>query len=808
MPNDIKNRKFGLFQVYPEPYKDEESNKKDVDVIAIHGLDTHSPKTWVAWRKDDDPRSGEVNWLQDDGMLPSVLKNARIFTYDWNANFDNAAENQSLTGHANSLLNKLRIMRNKSLKRRPIIFVASCFGGLLLAKAMHRASHVHSKYLDILYSTFGIVFLGTPFQGSHESFYNATSLRLAVAITMSAETSGGLLSYLRTQRDEDERLEGLFQCFCELIGQLESKIRIVCFYETHRTDFSKILKNLPTKFRKSLKGETSGILVPLHSACLPGYEKLGLGVRHGMLNKYSSSENESFQVVSAKLKEFADEAEEHSRELVSLDGDPIGLRIAQWLKSSPIKVECDEDISALIFKARLLERDSTKTNILAMISAKARDDVSRKIQGLSVALQITSSIAEKPFETSSTISEMKSKTISQIKSQVTDVCESVRDDILLNPAIDLEAAIDDNVTTIIDVKPYIDLRQCVMENSIISEHNELPMTSIGYAYVKGQSGNVTPEQPRFGFYLQNSPVVVDSFPYEPTRGSTDMPPDMMIKTKRMIDRLIHPNRTSNHVLPCIGYIQDRYKKQIQVVFSVDNDYDISGTPVSLHDILPHKTQPSSTHSDVVRVPLGLRLKMAYSLAVAVEGLHLVGWVHEELKSKNVLLLKKNSSNTEGSTSQSSHNDESNLDFSNPYLLGFSWSRHEDAESDLRPDYMEENNAYRHPERWGEPREKFTKVHDVYSLGVIYYEIAHWESISRKFQKLKNEPRLSRDHLKKQILNTVRKGTPHLAGQSFANVIEACLNFDLITKGLDPLQAHSVFKDRILMVLERLARANV
>ena len=40
------------------------------------------------------------------------------------------------------------------------------------------------------------------------------------------------------------------------------------------------------------------------------------------------------------------------------------------------------------------------------------------------------------------------------------------------------------------------------------------------------------------------------------------------------------------------------------------------------------------------VPLGLRMCLAYALAVALGNFHRVGWVHNEVKSENIRLLKK------------------------------------------------------------------------------------------------------------------------------------------------------------------------
>ncbi|RYO74782.1 hypothetical protein DL766_009322 [Monosporascus sp. MC13-8B] len=72
-----------------------------MSIIAIHGLGTESPRTWEFKRKDG---SGVVNWLSDSTMLPAVVPEARIFTYDWDANYFENAPVQTLLGHADKLL--------------------------------------------------------------------------------------------------------------------------------------------------------------------------------------------------------------------------------------------------------------------------------------------------------------------------------------------------------------------------------------------------------------------------------------------------------------------------------------------------------------------------------------------------------------------------------------------------------------------------------------------------------------------------------------------------------------------------------
>ena len=73
-------------------------------------MDAASPGTWIT--KVADPIRPEVHWLQDEDMLPHDIPNARIFTYDWNANTYQDAEIDNIAGHSKNLLNDLKAARS------------------------------------------------------------------------------------------------------------------------------------------------------------------------------------------------------------------------------------------------------------------------------------------------------------------------------------------------------------------------------------------------------------------------------------------------------------------------------------------------------------------------------------------------------------------------------------------------------------------------------------------------------------------------------------------------------------------------
>jgi hypothetical protein len=150
-----------LRQVHPSPSSE---SKTDVDIIAVHGLDAQSPDTWI-WKHNGDC----VNWLQDERMLPARVPAARIFTCDWPADLFERPDlvQKTIDEFARLLLagirGRPRAPNDPPGSERPIIFVASCLGGIVLARALNMASH---EYLSVRTATRGIVFLATPFRGT------------------------------------------------------------------------------------------------------------------------------------------------------------------------------------------------------------------------------------------------------------------------------------------------------------------------------------------------------------------------------------------------------------------------------------------------------------------------------------------------------------------------------------------------------------------------------------------------------------------------------------------------------------------
>ncbi|EJP62258.1 peptidase C14 [Beauveria bassiana ARSEF 2860] len=208
-----------------------DSTNADIDIIAIHGLDTKSPNTWT-W-KDPNDATKQINWLQNAEMLPSVVGRARIFTCDWPADMFQKSIPSTLEESAQFLLHSitLRLEQNrKAGEDRPLFFIASCLGGIILIKALeidrHNGDDIGLSSLTA--ATRGIVFLATPFQGT--AFKDMPDLTVKVWAAFKDQTATALIEYTKEPTPE---LDELVRRFIRL--QQEKDYHVFAFWEAHET---------------------------------------------------------------------------------------------------------------------------------------------------------------------------------------------------------------------------------------------------------------------------------------------------------------------------------------------------------------------------------------------------------------------------------------------------------------------------------------------------------------------------------------------------------------------------------------------
>jgi hypothetical protein len=195
--------------------------------------------------------------------------------------------------------------------------------------------------------------------------------------------------------------------------------------------------------------------------------------------------------------------------------------------------------------------------------------------------------------------------------------------------------------------------------------------------------------------------------------------DAIIKRVQKLAALLNhsPKPEAFRTLHCVGFFDkadsgdgddDKNNHKLGLVFERPQDNKLHSflPPISLRDLLESDPKPRVTE----------RIKLAHAIANCVHYLHAVNWLHKGLSSHNIVFFRT----TEGT-----------VDYTRPYLSGFDLSRPaRDSEfTDFKDDV--EQRLYRHPLAQNpnaDERERFRKAFDVYSLGVLFVEIAHWETV--------------------------------------------------------------------------------
>lgn len=133
----------------------------------MHGLNGSQKTTWTA--------KNDVCWPRD--LLPASLRDehANVLVYGYNSHVTDVGgkipSQDRIDEHAETLVVRLtQFRKEKGTYRLPIIWVAHSLGGILTKSALLYSEDVRGPNLEdlrsIYVSTYGIIFLGTPHNGS------------------------------------------------------------------------------------------------------------------------------------------------------------------------------------------------------------------------------------------------------------------------------------------------------------------------------------------------------------------------------------------------------------------------------------------------------------------------------------------------------------------------------------------------------------------------------------------------------------------------------------------------------------------
>jgi len=249
----------------------------DFDIVAIHGLNGDREETWTA-------DNGRL-WLRD--FLPQDIAVARILTYGYDAYVygRKRLSEPMLNGHARDFVAKLAFYRKVTQSTdRLIIFVAHNLGGIILKSALIHSNVCHDKHLPdhrtIYDKTLGIIFLGTPNQGTKIMYLGAD-----VKSIRSSNIDDTLVKHLRRNSEMLQRQIAQYL-------PINRKFKTYYLYETLGTRIS------------GLARERRETIISKVSAVLPGdvnVEAVGLHKTHRNLGKFESREEDDYRTVIGSL---------------------------------------------------------------------------------------------------------------------------------------------------------------------------------------------------------------------------------------------------------------------------------------------------------------------------------------------------------------------------------------------------------------------------------------------------------------------------------------------------------------------------
>ncbi|KAA8642375.1 hypothetical protein EYZ11_009972 [Aspergillus tanneri] len=250
-----------------------------IDIIFLHGLTGDRDATWTA-------RGATEPWPKT--LLPTMLPTARVLTFGYDAyvaDWRGVVSQSLIANHAWNLLTSLSSYReNDGTNERPIIFVCHSLGGLVCEDALFTSRQRPEPHLyNILRSTLGIIFLGTPHHGAGLAKWAEVVSR---SIGLVKQTNPDIVDVLRRDSEVLARIQDGFHTMVKSRSLVEPPpIEVTCFYE-----------ELPVL--------GFGLVVPQHSAILPGYIPIGIHSNHMDMTKFTNIDDPGFVAVCGELRRW------------------------------------------------------------------------------------------------------------------------------------------------------------------------------------------------------------------------------------------------------------------------------------------------------------------------------------------------------------------------------------------------------------------------------------------------------------------------------------------------------------------------
>ncbi|KAL9598741.1 MAG: hypothetical protein Q9219_004299 [cf. Caloplaca sp. 3 TL-2023] len=281
----IPVNRYGLTEV-----SSPSTGKPNVDVVFVHGLNGDPHNTWTS-------EKSKVFWPSQ--TLPGVLEEekARVLVYGYDADvisFTDGASKDKIHNHAEHLVANLQSNRRiRKATERPIIWVAHSLGGLVVKRALIYSSEIRGEKTEhlrsVFVSTYGILFLGTPHQGSDLAQWG-NRLEWICHVMLPKQVMDSQSQLIDALKTNNETLQVIDRQFIQIM----SRFHIYFFHE-----------GKPTKLKGTLRfivDETSA------SPTVQDVERAVIQADHSHMCKFEDESSPGFDLVAEGIQRYAEEA--------------------------------------------------------------------------------------------------------------------------------------------------------------------------------------------------------------------------------------------------------------------------------------------------------------------------------------------------------------------------------------------------------------------------------------------------------------------------------------------------------------------
>ena len=285
MDSSKGKQQFGIHELYhsQEPV--------EVDLVVVYGLNGDATRTWTSERNN-------LCWMNSSQMLPKYIKRSRVLSWSYNANVfsfnGRTTSADRILQHAHTLVAQLQADRElEGASERPIIFLCHSLGGIIVKRALAysfaQTSAKSAHLQSIATCTYGVLFFGTPHQGTSKARLAGTLQKLA-ATAFPQQWLQTDSSLLRALEEDSEILQNITDQFTPLM----KLFRIYFFWEQERTNL----------------GYTKDYVVEESSAApnLYGTERSGIAADHQRMCRFQQSSDAGFRTVVAALRRYCQDA--------------------------------------------------------------------------------------------------------------------------------------------------------------------------------------------------------------------------------------------------------------------------------------------------------------------------------------------------------------------------------------------------------------------------------------------------------------------------------------------------------------------